>query len=51
MSVSLCALNFWLAWMLFANLFPVGVLKLADVGTNGYWRVRSLEFFEAHAYL
>jgi nitric oxide reductase subunit B len=35
----------------FANLFPIGILQLADVVTNGYWHARSLEFFEQHAYL
>jgi nitric oxide reductase subunit B len=37
--------------MVFANLFPIGVLQLADVVTNGYWHARSLEFFERHAYI
>jgi len=48
---SFWALNLGLAWMVFANLFPVGVLQLADVVTNGYWHARSLEFFEKHAYM
>ncbi len=48
---SFWALNLGLAWMVFANLFPVGVLQLADVVTNGYWHARSLEFFEKHAYI
>jgi nitric oxide reductase subunit B len=48
---SFWALNLGLAWMVFANLFPVGVLQLADVVTNGYWHARSLEFFEQHAYM
>ncbi len=50
-SFSFWALNLGLAWMVFANLFPIGVLQLADVVTNGYWHARSLEFFEAHAYI
>jgi nitric oxide reductase subunit B len=37
--------------MVFANLFPVGVLQLGDVVTHGYWHARSLEFFENHAYI
>lgn len=37
--------------MVFANLFPVGVLQLGDVVANGYWHARSLEFFEKHAYI
>lgn len=48
---SFWALNLGLAWMVFANLFPVGVLQLADVVANGYWHARSLEFFEKHAYI
>lgn len=48
---SFWALNLGLAWMVFANLFPLGVLQLADVVTNGYWHARSLEFFEKHAYI
>jgi nitric oxide reductase subunit B len=48
---SFWALNLGLAWMVFANLFPVGVVQLADVVTNGYWHARSLEFFEKHAYI
>jgi nitric oxide reductase subunit B len=48
---SFWALNLGLAWMVFANLFPIGVLQLADVVTNGYWHARSLEFFERHAYI
>jgi nitric oxide reductase subunit B len=48
---SFWALNLGLAWMVFANLFPVGVLQLGDVVTNGYWHARSLEFFEQHAWL
>ena len=51
LSVSFWTLNLGLAWMVFANLFPIGVLQLADVVTNGYWHARSLEFFEEHAYL
>jgi nitric oxide reductase subunit B len=50
-SFSFWALNLGLAWMVFANLFPIGVLQLADVVTNGYWHARSLEFFERHAYI
>jgi nitric oxide reductase subunit B len=50
-SFSFWALNLGLAWMVFVNLFPLGVLQLADVVTNGYWHARSLEFFEKHAYI
>src|SRR5262249_39797631 len=48
---SFWALNLGLAWMIFANLFPLGVLQLADVVGNGYWHARSLEFFERHMYI
>jgi len=50
-SFSFWALNLGLAWMVFANLFPIGVLQLGDVVTNGYWHARSLEFFEQHTYI
>lgn len=48
---SFWGLNLGLAWMVFINLFPLGILQLADVVTNGYWHARSLEFFEKHAYI
>ncbi|HEY1376431.1 MAG TPA: hypothetical protein VGF55_06535, partial [Gemmataceae bacterium] len=48
---SFWALNLGLAWMVFVNLFPLGVLQLADVVSNGYWHARSLEFFEGHTYI
>ena len=48
---SFWALNLGLVWMVFANLFPIGVLQLADVVANGYWHARSLEFFEKHTYI
>jgi nitric oxide reductase subunit B len=50
-SFSFWALNLGLVWMVFANLFPIGVLQLGDVVTNGYWHARSLEFFERHTYI
>jgi len=33
---SFWALNLGLAWMVFANLFPLGVLQLGDSVANGY---------------
>jgi nitric oxide reductase subunit B len=48
---SFWTLNVGLAWMVFVNLFPLGVLQLGDVVTNGYWHARSLEFFESHMYI
>src|SRR4030095_6613909 len=50
-AVSFWALNLGLAWMVFANIFPIGVVQLADVVTNGYGHARSLEFFERHMYI
>jgi nitric oxide reductase subunit B len=44
-------LNMGLAWMVFANLFPLGVLQLADAVANGYWHARSLTFFQDHAFI
>jgi nitric oxide reductase subunit B len=41
--------NLGLVWMLFANLFPIGVLQLGDSVANGYWHARSIEFFRTHA--
>ena len=35
--------------MVFANLFPIGVLQLGDAVANGYWHARSIEFFNNHA--
>jgi nitric oxide reductase subunit B len=46
---SFWALNLGLAWMVFANLFPIGILQLGDAVANGYWHARSLEFFNDHA--
>ncbi|MGE5195403.1 MAG: nitric-oxide reductase large subunit [Deltaproteobacteria bacterium] len=48
---SFWALNLGLVWMVFVNLFPLGVLQLGDVVTNGYWHARSLEFFEQHSWI
>lgn len=48
---SFWALNLGLAWMVFFNLFPIGVLQLGDSVANGYWHARSLEFFRAHTFI
>jgi nitric oxide reductase subunit B len=45
---SFWALNLGLAWMVFFNLFPLGVLQLGDSVANGYWHARSIDFFRAH---
>jgi nitric oxide reductase subunit B len=52
----LAAFSFWtlnlgLAWMVFFNLFPLGVLQLGDSVANGYWHARSIEFFRANVWL
>src|SRR5262249_60462066 len=45
---SFWALNLGLVWMVFFNLFPLGVLQLGDSVANGYWHARSIEFFRNH---
>lgn len=45
---SFWALNLGLAWMVFFNLFPLGVLQLGDSVANGYWHARSIDFFRGH---
>ncbi len=42
--VSFWSLNIGLAWMAFANLFPVGIVQLHDAVNQGYWHARSLDF-------
>jgi nitric oxide reductase subunit B len=46
---SFWALNLGLVWMVFFNLFPLGVLQLGDSVANGYWHARSIDFFREHA--
>ena len=46
---SFWSLNLGLAWMVFVNLFPLGVLQLGDSVQNGYWHARSIEFFRDNA--
>src|SRR5262249_13516321 len=45
---SFWALNLGLAWMVFVNLFPLGLLQLGDSVENGYWHARSIDFFRDH---
>lgn len=45
MRISFWSLNIGLLWMLFVNLFPLGLLQLNDSVANGYWHARQIEFF------
>jgi nitric oxide reductase subunit B len=47
--VSFWGLNVGLALMVITNLFPGGVLQLADVLRNGYWHARGSEFLGTKA--
>lgn len=38
--------NLGLAWMLFVNLFPVGLLQLNTILATSYWQGRQPEFFQ-----
>jgi nitric oxide reductase subunit B len=42
--ISFWSLNIGLAWMAFANLFPVGIVQLYDSVNKGYWHARSMDF-------
>ncbi len=42
--LSFWSLNIGLAWMAFANLFPVGIVQLHNAVSRGYWHARSLDF-------
>lgn len=46
MAISFWSLNLGLAWMLFVNLFPLGLLQLNDSVASGYWHARQIEFFQ-----
>jgi nitric oxide reductase subunit B len=48
-AVSFWSLNVGLAWMVFATLFPIGLLQLQRAVTVGYWEARQLEFLESRA--
>jgi nitric oxide reductase subunit B len=43
-TISFWSLNIGLAWMVFATLFPVGILQLYHSVSVGYFDARSLEF-------
>jgi nitric oxide reductase subunit B len=42
--ISFWSLNLGLAWMVFATLFPLGVLQLYHSVAHGYYDARSLKF-------
>lgn len=46
MATSFWSLNIGLAWMLLANLVPLGTVQLYDSFQNGYWHARQAEFFQ-----
>lgn len=45
MGISFWCLNIGLAWMLFVNLFPVGLLQLGEILKNSYWQGREPQFY------
>ncbi|HEY3307524.1 MAG TPA: cbb3-type cytochrome c oxidase subunit I [Desulfuromonadaceae bacterium] len=45
MASAFWCMNIGLAWMLFINLFPVGLLQLNEILTNSYWHGREPAFF------
>ncbi|MBU6409211.1 MAG: cbb3-type cytochrome c oxidase subunit I [Verrucomicrobia bacterium] len=46
--VSFWSLNLGLAWMVFASLFPVGLIQLYHSVDYGYFNARSLKFLSNH---
>jgi len=44
LAISFWSLNIGLAWMVVANLFPVGVMQLWEAVGNGYYAARSMDF-------
>jgi nitric oxide reductase subunit B len=47
--ISFWSLNIGLAWMIFVNLFPLGIRQLHESFTSGYWYARREEFFSSPA--
>ncbi len=45
MGIAFWSLNIGLAWMLFVNLFPVGLMQIREALTTSYWQAREPEFF------
>jgi nitric oxide reductase subunit B len=46
MKWSFWSLNIGLAWMLFVNLFPVGLLQIQTALDSSYWQARQPAFFQ-----
>jgi nitric oxide reductase subunit B len=46
--ISFWSLNLGLAWMVFASLFPVGLIQLYHSVSAGYFDARSLKFITGH---
>jgi nitric oxide reductase subunit B len=46
--ISFWSLNLGLAWMVFASLFPLGLLQLYHSVSAGYFDARSLKFISGH---
>lgn len=44
--ISFWSLNIGLAWMVFATLFPLGLLQLYEAVSHGYYEARSLKFIQ-----
>ena len=44
---SFWSLNIGLAWMVFATLFPVGMMQLYESVSHGYFEARSLKFLQS----
>ena len=49
MKWSFWSLNIGLAWMMFVNLIPLGILQLHDSLTYGYWHARQIGFYSQPA--
>ncbi|HOB75688.1 MAG TPA: cbb3-type cytochrome c oxidase subunit I [Phycisphaerae bacterium] len=45
MAISFWSLNIGLAWMLFVNLVPLGIVQLHEALEKGYWHAREIEFY------
>ncbi len=45
MACAFWSLNIGLAWMLFVNLFPVGLMQMHTALEQSYWHARQPEFF------